>query len=162
MCTVEDFSGMVKFASEYVMDDRIYPVEDNKKQDNPNLQFRIYCDNILCNGISDNVDSNMANFVMTLDRRGRLIYDTYFWIVRPLSTYFVMQKLLSNIHTVNQVLRVHCNTGVATTNKMRTLEGYELVWYYADGIANIMSLHRVSGRFHVEYDSKTTVKVMEI
>ena len=33
------------------------------------------------------------------------------------------------------------------------LEGYGTVWYYADGIANILSLYRVSQRFHVTYDS---------
>ena len=33
------------------------------------------------------------------------------------------------------------------------LEGYGTVWYYADGIVNILSLYRVSQRFHVTYDN---------
>lgn len=57
-------------------------------------------------------------------------------------------RLLTHIHTVNQIMRVYYNAGVASTNKMETLEGYGLVWLYANAIANIISIYRISTRFH--------------
>ena len=38
------------------------------------------------------------------------------------------------------------------------LEGYGTVRYYPEGIANILSLHRVACKYHVQYDSITTRK----
>ena len=37
----------MEFDQEYVMEERIYPVEDDQEEDNLNVQFRIYCDDIL-------------------------------------------------------------------------------------------------------------------
>ena len=34
------------------------------------------------------------------------------------------------------------------------LKRYGTVWFYASGIANILSLHRVAERFSVTYDSQ--------
>ena len=33
------------------------------------------------------------------------------------------------------------------------LEGYGPIWYYADGIANIISMYIVTRTMHVQYDS---------
>ena len=45
-----------------------------------------------------------------------------------------------------------CSAGSTSTNMVGDLPGYGTVWYYADGIANILSLYRVAERFHVSYN----------
>jgi len=35
------------------------------------------------------------------------------------------------------------------------LKGYGIIWYYPKGIANILSLHKVQGKYRVTYDSST-------
>lgn len=50
-------------------------------------------------------------------------------------------------------LTVHCNAGTTVTQQRGILPGYGEVWYNPDGIANILSLSRMKGRFHVTYDS---------
>jgi len=42
---------------------------------------------------------------------------------------------------------------MATLNKVRDLAGYGTVWYYEDGIANILSLSNVKKKYCVTYDS---------
>ena len=37
-------------------------------------------------------------------------------------------------------------------------EGYGTVWYYPKGIANILSLHKVQGKYRVKYDSSTMAR----
>ena len=41
-----------------------------------------------------------------------------------------------------------------TTRMKGTLPGYGLVWYHANGIANILSMARVKEKCHVTYDSE--------
>ena len=64
--------------------------------------------------------------------------------------------LLINIREVDNHITVHCNAGKVQVNMMGELAGYGSVWYYPDGIANILSLYKVSTRFHIEYDSRLT------
>ena len=40
-----------------------------------------------------------------------------------------------------------------TTNLIGDLPGYGTVWYYPNGIANILSLYHVANKMHVQYDS---------
>jgi len=42
---------------------------------------------------------------------------------------------------------------MATVNKVEDLAGYGTVWYYEDGIANILSLSNVKKKYRVTYDS---------
>ena len=62
-------------------------------------------------------------------------------------------ELLKNIHHVKTMLHIRCNTGVKTTTMLGNLSGYGLVWYFPNGIANIMSLSHVKEKFRVTYDS---------
>ena len=63
--------------------------------------------------------------------------------------------LLKNIRKVDQVKRIWCNAGVATTNQVGDLLGYGTVWYHPKGIANIVSLSRaVKAGYHVQFDSE--------
>ena len=66
---------------------------------------------------------------------------------------FSNAKLLSNIHRISTTLRIRCNAGMKTTNYRGYLSGYGWVWYYPDGIANILSLSRVKEKYRVTFDS---------
>jgi len=43
--------------------------------------------------------------------------------------------------------------GIAMVNKIGDLLGYGTVWFYEDGIANILSLNNVKKKYWVTYDS---------
>ena len=66
---------------------------------------------------------------------------------------FYNPELLTNIHTVNERIYIHCNAGTQWTNQQGDLPGYGRVWYCPSAIANILSLHNVQNRCRVEYDS---------
>lgn len=67
---------------------------------------------------------------------------------------FCNRSLLRNIRTSPNSCRISCNAGVVTTNLIGDLPGYpEPVWYHPDGIANILSLHKVVKHCRVQYDS---------
>ena len=66
---------------------------------------------------------------------------------------FSNHELLRNIHEIDTTLAVKCNAGCRTTNLQGYLSGYGWVWYYPDGIANILSLSRVKEKFRVTFDS---------
>ena len=68
---------------------------------------------------------------------------------------FSNSDLLTKIHKTNTMLRIRCNAGMKTTQYKGYLSGYGWVWYYPDGIANILSLSRVKDRFRVTFDSAT-------
>jgi len=38
------------------------------------------------------------------------------------------------------------------------LKGYGTIWYYPEGIANILSLHKVQDKYRVTYDSSTMAR----
>jgi len=66
---------------------------------------------------------------------------------------FSNHKLLSNIRDARHSLTLYCNAGKATITKKGDLKGYGMVWYYPDGIANILSLYNVQKKYKVTYDS---------
>ena len=66
---------------------------------------------------------------------------------------FCNADLLEGIHKVNTTLTIRCNAGRKTTHWKGYLPGYGKVWYYPEGIANILSLSRVKQRYRVTYDS---------
>ena len=66
---------------------------------------------------------------------------------------FMNKKLLKNIHDAKKELSLHCNAGVTTVDKVGDLPGYGMVWFYEDGIANILSLNNVKKNYHVTYNS---------
>jgi len=66
---------------------------------------------------------------------------------------FSNPKLLTNIRDTKRSLTLYCNTGKAIINKKGDLKGYGTVWFYPDGIANILSLGNVKKKHRVMYDS---------
>lgn len=67
---------------------------------------------------------------------------------------FCNPKLLQNIRKIDDTLTVRCNAGKIYTSLVGDLPGYGTVWFYAKGIANILSLYRVTSILHVHYDSR--------
>ena len=67
---------------------------------------------------------------------------------------FCNKDLLQNVREGTTTCRISCNAGTAETKLIGDLPGYPTpVWYHPEGIANILSLHRVSKHCRVEYDS---------
>jgi len=66
---------------------------------------------------------------------------------------FKNKKLLKNIRDAKKALSLHCNARIAMVNKVSDLPGYGTVWFYEDGIANILSLNNVKKKYRVTYDS---------
>ena len=53
---------------------------------------------------------------------------------------FSNPRLLTNIRDVKKSLTLYCNAGKAIVTKKGDLKGYGMVWFYPEGIANILSL----------------------
>ena len=67
---------------------------------------------------------------------------------------FCNSDLLDDIHDSDHPLAIHCNAGIAWAHQRGTLPGYGEVWFYPNGIANILSLHNVLHRFRVTLDTQ--------
>jgi len=66
---------------------------------------------------------------------------------------FKNKKLFKIIRDAKKALSLHCNAGIATVDKIEDLPGYATVWFYEDGIANILSLNNVKKKYRVTYNS---------
>ena len=62
-------------------------------------------------------------------------------------------EFLTNIHHVKTTLHIRCNVGVKTTTMRGNLSRYGPVWYFPNGITNILSLSHVKEKSRVTYDS---------
>jgi hypothetical protein len=68
---------------------------------------------------------------------------------------FCNPDLVRNIRNATTSLQLRCNAGTVHVNQVADLPGYpEPVWYHKDGIANILSLARVSKFFPVTFNNK--------
>ena len=68
---------------------------------------------------------------------------------------FSNPHMLSNIRVASETVDIHCNAGMRTVNMIGDLNGYGTIWFDPKGIANILSLHRVIDRHHVQFDSRS-------
>ena len=66
--------------------------------------------------------------------------------------------LLKNFCNSKTTLTLHCNAGKAIVTQKGDLKGYGTFWYYPEGIANILSLHKVQEKYKVTYDSSTMAR----
>jgi len=66
---------------------------------------------------------------------------------------FSNKKLLTNIRDSKRTLTLYCNASKAIITQKGDLKGYGSVWYYPQGIANILSLRNVENKHKVMYDS---------
>ena len=67
----------------------------------------------------------------------------------------VNKNLLTNIRTApdGYNMTVHCNAGKAHTDQIGELPGFGTVWYYKQGIANVLSLGLITNKFRVTMDT---------
>jgi hypothetical protein len=62
-------------------------------------------------------------------------------------------ELLTQVRQINTTMHIRCNAGVKSTNLRGYLSGYGWVWYFPDGIVNILSLSRVKEKYCVTFNS---------
>jgi hypothetical protein len=65
---------------------------------------------------------------------------------------FKTNKHLQKIKTMPGGIKINCNAGAVSTNRMGTY-GNLKVWYILDGIAKIFSMHELKKQYHITYDS---------
>jgi len=64
---------------------------------------------------------------------------------------FANPGLLTNIWKTEKMLHIHTQTRIRSTSLQGNLDGYGMVWYHKEGIANILSLQNVWDRYHVTF-----------
>ena len=114
---------------------------------------------MLLDGITDeeeeDIPFNFVQYNVVLNTDEKPLIPANWILLDSQSTVdvFSNQALLQDIKTTSNTLRIRSTGGVSVTNQQGTLPGYGTVWYFADGIANILSLSRVQKRYRVTYDS---------
>jgi len=66
---------------------------------------------------------------------------------------FSNNKLITNIRESKRVLTLHCNAGKVSVTQKGDLRGFGTVWYYPDGIANILSIYNIQKKHRITFDS---------
>ena len=66
---------------------------------------------------------------------------------------FCNPKLVENIQSVQDKMRIQCNARICVTNLVGDLPGYGPVWFDPRAIANVLSLKLVKEKYHIEYNS---------
>ena len=67
-------------------------------------------------------------------------------------TAFKAGKYLEGIKMVRNGIKINCNAGAVTTNKLGSF-GSLNVWYIPNGIANIFSMHELEKHYRITYNS---------
>jgi hypothetical protein len=67
-------------------------------------------------------------------------------------TAFKTDKYLKGIKTLPSGIKINCNAGVVSMNRMGTY-GKLKVWYLPGSIANIFSMHELEELYQITYDS---------
>jgi hypothetical protein len=67
-------------------------------------------------------------------------------------TAFKTDKYLKGLKTLPSGIKINCNTGAVSTNRMGTY-GKLKVWYLPGGIANIFSMHKLEMLYRITYNS---------
>ncbi len=67
-------------------------------------------------------------------------------------TAFKTDKYLKGIKTLPSGIKINCNAGAVSTNRMGT-SGKLKVWYLPGGIANIFLMHKLEKLYRITYDS---------
>ena len=164
--TVDEFEDALVFNDDDIVANGLYPDDvDTVEEDKINETISFYS----VNTFFDNVHTTIG-YVFTLNnflqRCGSLLTQhrgkiNKYWVLLDSQSaidLFCNSDFLTHIRTLNEMLQIFCNAGSTYTNMVGDLEGYCTVWYYPEGIVNILSLDIVSRKYYVQYDSRTTGK----
>ena len=77
----------------------------------------------------------------------------YYWAAHPQWMCSATLNFLVTFEMRNVLLTLYCNAGKAIKNKKGVLKGYCTLWYYPEGIVNILSLHNLQKKHKDTYDS---------
>ena len=114
----------------------------NKKKNGSNHTFYFPLDDL-----RDRIGSILSQ------SKGRIDIDWLLLDNQSTVDLFYNALLVVNICQLDVYLDIYCNAGTKRTNMVGDLPGYGTVWFYADGIANILYMFCVVKIFRVTYDS---------
>ena len=166
LCTLAEFEDALVFNDDDLAHDTVYDVEEDAtgedKLNNSVISYTTVNYRSTLHNSESHVDyalvqDDLETRLGTLLSQNRGQIDPNWVLLDSQSTVdvFCNSELLTNIRKIPETLTVHCNAGVMTTNLVGDLSGYGTVWFHQQGIANILSLHNVAEKFHVQYDSRT-------
>ena len=131
-------------------------------QDNSSIQLNSH--QLLMQAIESNEDFGDNRFLHETNSFFQQGFITSKWVDKPRTNRLLGSKLSCNL-MVNpqlvrnicrapngQVMHINCNSGVAHTNLIADLPGFGGVWFYEQGIANVLSLALISNWFRVTMD----------
>ena len=97
---------------------------------------------MLMAGVEESEDDKKISFQFHQQPGRRRIPDD--WILldnQSTVNIFCNKDLLKDVRTTGRSMRIRCNAGWTVANMIRRLPGFPgEVWYYPNGIANILSL----------------------
>jgi hypothetical protein len=91
------------------------------------------------------VSNTTVGYALAAEARGFVIEKDWLLLDNQVNiNVFVNGNLLTNIRKADTSLTIHSMSGTMITDLEGDFEVYGTVWYHPDGIANILSLSRVS------------------
>ena len=171
MCTPGKFEEAIDFNDDDLINDNIYEVENtdvegNKLTNDAVSYIPAYSNNLALHTLiksepsyifalftQENIELRAATLLSQI--KGKINHNLIILDSQSTVDLFCNASLLTKFRVVEQYLNIHCDADNITTSIVGDLEGYGTVWYHAKEIANILSLYRVTDKFHVEFDSRT-------
>ena len=113
-----------------------------------------------CSGMNERMtNTNMNTSYLFAQKQGGMINRNWI-LLDSQATCNVMcnEELVTGIrdHPDGQQLTIHCNAGQAVVKKVANLPGFGQVWFHPTGIANCLSLAKVSDTYRITLDTGVT------
>ena len=163
LCTLCEFEEAMEFNDDDIINDDLLDVEDHKIGNGVTFYTPEYHSSLALDSLANSdiahvfMQSSVELRAATLLSQNKGKINPNWLLLDSQSTVdlFHNASLLTNLRVVKETLKIHCNAGNMTTNMVGDFDGYGTVWYHKKAIANILSLYKVTTRFHVQFDSRT-------